>query len=127
MHIDLWIHDLPARLELAAEVLDDLANGDWVTSDEDRDRLFAIEAQLWRIAQTVRKGSEQTAELLPFLDRSLQAVRSNVRLCLRIPVCEEDDGVVLLDSVAVDLFEIHRQLEALTDAAAVCLAAGGRS
>jgi hypothetical protein len=99
MRIDDWIHDLPARLELAAEDLDNLANADWVTSDDDRDRIFAIEAQVWRIAQTTRKAYGDAATLLPFLDRSLRAVRSNVGLCMRLPVCEEPDGLELLEGL----------------------------
>jgi hypothetical protein len=99
MRIDDWIHDLPARLELAAKDLDNLANADWVTTDDDRDRVFTIEAQVWRIAQTTRKASGDAAALLPFLDRSLRAVRSNVGLCLRLPVCEEPDGLELLEAL----------------------------
>jgi hypothetical protein len=101
--IDEWIHDLPGRLELAADVLDDLANGVWVVCDDDRDRLFTVEAQLWRIAQTTRKAEENLGDLLPFLDRCLRAVASNVRLCLKLPVSDEDEGIEMLEGVAREL------------------------
>lgn len=112
MTLNEWIHDLPHRLETCADQIDDLANSDWVTRDEDRDRLFALEAQIWRIAQTARKRAVTEATLLPLLDRGLQAARSNLGLCLRQPVCE-DEGMELLDPVALDLFELHRKLEML--------------
>ncbi len=91
------------RLELGADVIDDLANGAWVASDEDRDRLFAVEAQIWRIAQATRKASEQAAALLPFLDRSLRAVRSNVALCVKLGVCEDEEGVGYLEGIVREL------------------------
>ena len=111
MRTDEWIHDLPSRLELAADVLHDLANSTWVVSDGHRDRLFSVEAQVWRIAQTTRKTSGPRATLLSFLGRSLHAVRSNVRLCLQIPVCYEDEGIELLEGLARDLDTAISDLE----------------
>jgi len=129
MRIDQWTHDLPSRLELAAEIVDDLATSDWVVSDDHRDRLFAVEVQIWRIAQTTRKAAGQLAELVPFLDRSLRAVRSNVRLCLKIPVCDEDDGVELLEGVGREFDEAIAEFEVLTrtDDPPFRVVAGGRS
>ena len=102
MDIDTWIRDLPRRLELAADGLDDLASGVWVVTDEDRDRLFTVEAQVWRIAQSTRKAPRPAAGLVPFLDRSLRAVRSNLGLCIRLGVCE-GDGRGLLEGIVRDL------------------------
>ncbi len=112
MRIDHWIHDLPGRLELAADVIDDLANGVWVVSDGHRERLFSIEAQLFRIAQTTRKRRED--DLLAFVERSLRAVRSNVRLSLKVPVCDHDEGHELLEGVGRELDEAIAELEVLT-------------
>ena len=127
MRIDPWIHDLPARLELAADSVDDVAQSDWVTSDGHRERLFSVEAQLWRIARTTERGAAQPEDLVPFLERSLRAVRSNVRLCLRIPVCD-DDVIELLQGVARELDEAVAELEVLAGLAEppLRLAAGGR-
>ncbi len=113
MRIDEWIHDLPSRLELAGDVLNDLANSAWVASDGHRDRIFSVEAQVWRIAQTTRRTSGQHATLLPFLGRSLNAVRSNLRLCLRIRVCDEDEGIELLEGLVRDLDTAISDLEFL--------------
>jgi hypothetical protein len=129
MNLEHWIHDLPRRLELGADLVDDLANGVWVQDDEDRERLFAVEAQLWRIAQSTRAAAGQPAELLPFLDRSLHAARSNVRMCLKLPVCE-DEGIKLLEGVVRDLDEVIAELGLLASAGGARLyrvAAGGRS
>ena len=111
MPIDAFLNDLPARLELAAETVDDLANSDWVAGDEHRERLFGIEAQIWRISRTTRRALEQSANLLPFLDRSLRALRSNVGLCLRAPVCDENNGVKLLEGLIRDLDTALSDLE----------------
>jgi hypothetical protein len=128
MRIEEWTHALPARLELAADVLDDLANSDWLASEDHRERIFCVEAQVWRIARTTRKGIGQLADLLPFLDRSLWAVRSNVRLCLKLRVCDEDEGVELLEGLVRELDEAISELEVLTgtDLPPLRLAAGGQ-
>lgn len=131
MRIDQWTHDLPSRLELTADVIDDIANSSWVAGDDHRERIFSVEAQIWRIAQTTRKASGEAADLLPFLDRSLRAVRSNVRLCLKIPVCDEHEGIELLEGVGRELDEAIAELEALAriedPEPRLRLAAGGRS
>jgi hypothetical protein len=111
MRIHQWTHGLPARLELAADVIDDLANGVWVVADDHRERLFSIEAQIWRIAQTVRKA-DNPESVLPFLDRSLRAARSNVRLCQKLPVCD-DEGLELLEGVRRELDQAVAELEVL--------------
>src|SRR6266568_2425342 len=113
MRIDEWIHDLPSRLELAGDVLNDLANSAWVASDGHRDRIFSVEAQVWRIAQTTRRTSGQHPTLLAFLGRSLNAVRSNLRLCLKIRVCDEDEGIELLEGLVRDLETAISDLEFL--------------
>ncbi len=129
MNLEHWLHDLPRRLELAADVVDDLANGVWVQGDDDRERLFGVEAQLWRIAQRTRAARGQPAAVLPFLDRSLRAARSNIRMWLKLPVCE-DEGIKLLEGVARDLDDAIAELDVLAsvDRGPPCrAAAGGRS
>lgn len=141
MRIAQWIHNLPKRLEVCADVIDDLANGAWVASDEHRDRLFGVEAQLWRIAQRVRKDSVQGLNLLSFLDRSLRAARSNIGLCIRLEICTDEDALAFLKDVlhvvenAIADVELilrttgeERSTEATTgeDGSFVFRAAGGR-
>ena len=129
MNLEHWIHDLPRRLELGADLVDDLANGIWVQADDDRERLFAVEAQIWRIAQSTRAAAGQPAALLSFLDRSLRAARSNVGMCLKLPVCE-DEGIQLLEGVARDLDDVIAELDILASVDGARLrraAAGGRS
>src|SRR5258708_37852301 len=129
MRLAFWIHDLPSRLELAGDPVDDVANSDWVASDDHRDRLFSVEAQIWRIAQTTRKAADRPADLLPFLDRSLRAVRSNVRLSLKIPVCDQYEGIELLERLGRELDETIPELEAFSQAddLPLRLVAGARS
>jgi len=126
MNLEHWIHDLPRRLELGADLVDDFANGVWVQSDDHRERLFAVEAQIWRIAQRARAAAGQPAALLPFLERSLRAARSNVRMCMKLPVCE-DEGVKLLEGLARDFDEAVAELDVLVsvDGARICRAAAG--
>ena len=111
MTLHEWITDLPARLENLADQLDDLANAVWVTSDEDRDRIFTLEAQIWRIAQTARKANETAGAIVPFLERSLTAARSNVRRLFGQPVAAEDEAIDILGSVASYLHDYVSELE----------------
>jgi hypothetical protein len=129
MRIDQWTYDLPRRLALAGDIVDDVAQSDCLASEEHRERLFSVEAQIWRIARTTSKAVEELAELVPFLKRSLRAVRANVRLCLSIPVSTEVEGLELLERVGRDLDEAISELEALTrtDDRPLRLAAGGGS
>src|SRR5262249_12680634 len=122
------IHNLPSRLELAAEVIDDLANGVWVATDCHRERLFSLEAQLWRIARTTDKAAAHDEDLLAFAERSLRAVRSNIGLCLKLPVCDEDEGIELLEGVGRELDAAIAELGALRQEPEprLRLAAGGR-
>ena len=103
MDISQWISNLAARLELAADDVDDLAKSVWVTNDDDRERLFAIEAQMWRIARTTRRASGPPAAVLPLLEHGLRAVRTNVAFCIRLPVCEEEEGVGFLEGLVHEL------------------------
>ncbi len=88
-----------------------------MTRDEDRDRLFALEAQIWRIAQTARKANETANALVPFLDRSLRAARSNVRRLFAQPVAEEDEARDTIGSVASCLGDYISELEVLVESA----------
>jgi hypothetical protein len=106
MPLHSYLHDVPARLERIGELVDHLANSVWVTDDESRDRLFTLEAQIWRMAQTVRKAKGGTPTLVRFLEGSLPDVHASVRGCLEQPVCTDDEGILQLLFVASDVHDL---------------------
>lgn len=123
-----WIQDLARRLELAADLVDDLANGVWVTSEAERDRLFGVEAQLWRVSRQSRKTAGQGSLLFPWLGDSLCSLRAATLDCIRFRSVEDDDAFAQLEQLFYDVECALAELDVLSGAARpMRRAAGGRS
>jgi hypothetical protein len=103
MDIAQWIDDLARRLELGADLVNDLANGAWVPTEADRGRLFRVEVRLWCVSRQARRGAALGARLLPLLGEGLSRCRALVLDAVAVRACEEEDGLAGLQALADDL------------------------
>ena len=94
------LHELAVCLERCADAVDDVANSDWIAIEELRERLFAIEARMWRLSRDIRKLPAE-ADAGRMLDARLLQLRQAVTLCLGD--CTDDDGIAELETIAGEL------------------------
>lgn len=127
MDIAQWTKDLSQRLEGSADTIDDLANSDWVPSEDLRDRLFGLEAHIWRVSRQIRKSLTEGVDVA-WLARSLGEIRDAVSSCVQLRACEDEDALAQLESLADEIDTVRRVTEVLaTRVKARCAVAGARS
>ncbi len=92
-----WKEDLARRLERAADRIDDVANSDWIVSEDLRDALFAVEARAWRFARQLPKiGSDDPLAWLGGITEIHRALLS----CLLLDGWRDEDTRSHIESVA---------------------------
>ena len=105
---DVWMTDLARRLELGADLVDDLAASAWVPSEPLRERLFGVEAQLWRISREVRRRALSGRGLDAAVVRDLAHARRATERCVALRACEDDLALAKLLELAHELDEAAR-------------------
>jgi hypothetical protein len=108
MDITHPFHDLAQRLERSADLVDDLANSDWVRSEEHRERLFGVEAQLWRVSRLAKKSVVWDVEVVA---RGLVEIRDALRECVRLRACDDDDALAQVEGLAYEVARAYHAIQ----------------
>jgi hypothetical protein len=124
MNVTHSIHDLVHRLERTADLIDDLANSDCIASEELREWLFRVEAQIWRVSRQVSKSTSHDHHLVA---RGLVEIRDALRACVRLRVGGDDDALAQLESHAYEVARAYHAIEVHCLPGAFARAGGGRS